>query len=56
MRDKTVQTEDFMSCSTLRVAVLKSFKIKTFIMRYHAYKSIWTPAKDEQIHAAMQPR
>ena len=24
-------------------------------MGYHAYKSIWTPTKDEQWHDAMQP-
>ena len=24
-------------------------------MRYHVYKSIWTPPNDEQLHAAMQP-
>ena len=43
-----------MSCSTLPVVVLKSFEIKTFIMGYHAYKSILTPAKDKGLNAAMQ--
>ena len=55
MNDKTVQIKEIMSRSTLPVLVLKSFGIKIFIMGYHAYKSIWTPAKDEQLHAAMQP-
>ena len=52
---KTVQIEDIMYCSTLSVAVLKSSEIKTFIMGYHACKSILIPAKDEQLHAAIQP-
>ena len=55
MNDKTIQIKDIMSRSTLPVVVLRSFGIKTFIMGYRAYKSIWTPAKDEQLHAAMQP-
>ena len=51
MIDKTVQIEDIMSYSTLPVVVLKSFEIKTFIKGYHAHKSIWAPAKNEQLHA-----
>ena len=39
----------------LSVVVLKSSKVKTFTMGYHAYNSIWTPTKDEQWHDAMQP-
>ena len=55
MSSKTLQTENIMSCSSLPVVQLKSLKIRIFIMRYHVYKSIWTPSKDEQLHAAMQP-
>ena len=44
-----------MPCNTLPVIVLKFFEIKTFIMGYHAYKYIWTPLNDKQLHAVMQP-
>ena len=54
MSSKTLQIENIMSCSSLPVVALRSLEIKIFIMRYHVYKSIWTPPKDEQLHAAMQ--
>ena len=55
MSNKAVQIEDILSTSILPVIVLKSFEIKTFIMGYHEYKPIWTPAKDEELYAAIQP-
>ena len=55
MSNKTVQIEGILSTSILPVIVLKSFEIKTFIMGYHEYKPIWTPAKDEELYAAIQP-
>ena len=53
MAGKNIQIAYIVSSNILPIFVLKSFEIKTFVMRYHVYKSIRIRAKDEHLYAVL---
>lgn len=41
--------------NVIPVTLHRLYGVDTFIMGYHAYKTLWTPSKDEELEAKMEP-
>ena len=47
--------KEITETEAIPIVVLTSTNIVSYIKGYHVYKSVWTPALEEQVHGEIEP-
>ena len=51
---EAISRKDILSCEEFLIALIRSYKIDWFIMRYHVQKTNWTPVVGEKLTGVME--
>ena len=51
---EVISIKDILSCEEFAIVLIRSYKIYSFIMGYHIYKTNWTPAVGEKLIGVME--